>query len=194
VKKKYITIKKPAEFKEIGNKGSKFYSHSLILITRSSPQKYFLQDKKIKDRSDNIEVVENYLATNSGDQKTDNDFFKKDSQKLSGKVFEGDKKPKKAVKNEVKNNSLQAKNFNLNIFRVGYTVSKKISKSAVKRNLIKRRLRACFDNLVKNPSHDFFSPKNDYLIIAKKEILDFDFKKILQDMKYCFKNISKTKN
>ncbi len=69
--------------------------------------------------------------------------------------------------------------------RVGYTVAKTVSKSAVVRNLAKRRLREAFRALysahVKN--------HHDYVLIAKREIKDADFKNIVSDLKFCLKRI-----
>lgn len=71
--------------------------------------------------------------------------------------------------------------------RVGYTVSKKIG-NAVKRNYAKRRLRQSFLAL-----KDFAKENYDYVIIARKDISDANFTKILSDLKFCLKNIHNLK-
>lgn len=74
-----------------------------------------------------------------------------------------------------------------NFCRVGYTVAKTVSKSAVIRNLAKRRLREAVRALA--PLH----AKNhqDYIIIARKEIAQSDLAKILNDLKFCLTRIHK---
>ncbi len=68
--------------------------------------------------------------------------------------------------------------------RVGYTVSKTVG-NAVVRNLTKRRLREAVRNLFPQYAKIEF----DYVIIAKREIAEADFKKILADLKFCLKRI-----
>lgn len=73
--------------------------------------------------------------------------------------------------------------------RVGFTVAKTVSKSAVVRNLAKRRLREAFRALA--PLH----AKNhqDYVLIARKEITESDFEKISSDLKFCLTRIHTAK-
>ena len=68
--------------------------------------------------------------------------------------------------------------------RVGFTVSKKIG-NAVARNYAKRRLKEAFARLFA----EYAMNKRDYVVIARKEIADADFKKILSDLKFCLKRI-----
>ena len=69
--------------------------------------------------------------------------------------------------------------------RIGYTVSKIVSRSSCKRNLIKRRIREA----VKKIAPEVAKNHHDYIIIAKKQILELDYKKIYNDLKFCFKRI-----
>lgn len=69
--------------------------------------------------------------------------------------------------------------------RIGSTVSKIVSKSSCKRNLIKRRIREA----VKKIAPEIAKNHHDYVIIAKKQILEVDYKKIYNDLKFCFKRI-----
>ena len=69
--------------------------------------------------------------------------------------------------------------------RVGYTVAKTVSKSAVVRNRAKRRLREAARKLA--PLHA--KKYQDYVVIARKEIIDADFDKILNDLKFCLTRI-----
>jgi ribonuclease P protein component len=79
-----------------------------------------------------------------------------------------------------------AKNKNAqNFCRIGYTVAKTVSKSAVVRNRAKRRLREAFRALA--PLHAKIH--HDYVIIARKEIIDADFLKISADLKFCLTRI-----
>lgn len=68
--------------------------------------------------------------------------------------------------------------------RVGYTVSKTVG-NAVTRNRGKRRLREAFRELSLLHSKKHY----DYVLIARKEIADADFKKIFSDLKFCLKRI-----
>ncbi|MFT6106549.1 MAG: ribonuclease P protein component [Rickettsiales bacterium] len=73
------------------------------------------------------------------------------------------------------------------ICRLGVTVSKKVG-NAVVRNKNKRRFRDIFAKLHKeNCAQNGF----DYVIIAKNEITNFDFKRIQDDVKFCLKHINR---
>lgn len=63
-------------------------------------------------------------------------------------------------------------------FRVGYTATKKIG-NAVVRNLAKRRLREVARAIL--PVHA--NPNYDYVLIARQQTPDRNFKNILQDLK-----------
>jgi ribonuclease P protein component len=73
------------------------------------------------------------------------------------------------------------------ICRFGVTVSKKVG-NAVVRNKNKRRFRNIFTKLHKE---NFTQNGFDYVIIAKNEIVNFDFKKINDDLKFCLKHINR---
>jgi ribonuclease P protein component len=72
--------------------------------------------------------------------------------------------------------------------RIGYTVAKTVSKSAVIRNKVKRRLKSSFAKLVSPEQIGF-----DYVIIAKKEILENSYQKIYNDLKFCLERLTKLK-
>lgn len=72
---------------------------------------------------------------------------------------------------------------------MGYTVAKTVSKLAVKRNLAKRRLREAIRSLAPQHAKNNF----DYVVIARKEILNADFKKISTDLKFCLTRIHQQK-
>lgn len=71
-----------------------------------------------------------------------------------------------------------------NYSRVGIVVSKKISKQAVKRNKIKRQLRAVAQKEIKS-----FSSIMDIIIIALPPIQKAGYQEIEQSISQAFKNI-----
>ncbi|MAZ80565.1 MAG: ribonuclease P protein component [Rickettsiales bacterium] len=83
---------------------------------------------------------------------------------------------------------LHNKSLNLNcinFIRIGYTISKKISKLAVKRNKIKRRLK----EIARLYDQKYYINHYDYNIIAKSQIIDSDFKEIKKDFEFCIKKL-----
>lgn len=72
--------------------------------------------------------------------------------------------------------------------RLGLTVSKTVG-NAVARNLAKRRLREAFRELLSCAKNH-----RDYVIIARKEIAESDFKKIISDLKFCLTRIDTASN
>lgn len=72
--------------------------------------------------------------------------------------------------------------------RFGFSVSKKVGKAVV-RNRVKRLLKeACRKNL------DCFPDGRDYIIIAKKEVLEEDFHSLTQKILKLLQKILKNKN
>ena len=71
--------------------------------------------------------------------------------------------------------------------RFGLVVSKKASKLATERNLIKRRFRSCFYDL----SNALKKQHTDYIFIAKSATINFQYSKINQDMQYALLKINK---
>lgn len=93
------------------------------------------------------------------------------------------------------------KNLNAKTFsRVGYVVTKTIG-NAITRNLVKRRLKSAImalnsNNFIDNESNfnikkNIILPNFDYVIIARKPIINKDFTEITRDLKFCFTKISK---
>ena len=70
---------------------------------------------------------------------------------------------------------------NKDFVRIGFTVSKKISKKAVERNFTKRRLREAFNKVQKNILENHM----DYVIVARKNILDIGFLDLISDIEKC---------
>ena len=77
-------------------------------------------------------------------------------------------------------NSLEANRF-------GFTVSKRISKRAVDRNLIKRRFRAIITEL----TPEKFGNNFDYVFIARNDALTRSYPDLLGDVVYALKKIEK---
>ena len=73
----------------------------------------------------------------------------------------------------------------LEFCRFGITISKQIHKLSTTRNFFKRRIR----NALKDGVTKYAKLHHDYVIIAKKQILDVDYKKIYNDLKFCLKKI-----
>lgn len=68
---------------------------------------------------------------------------------------------------------------------LGLTVTKKLSKSAVVRNRIRRRLRAAaFDVLPRQARTG-----QDYVLIARPESETIDYEKLCRDMRWCLKRL-----
>ncbi|MEK7103922.1 MAG: ribonuclease P protein component [Patescibacteria group bacterium] len=69
--------------------------------------------------------------------------------------------------------------------RIGFVVSKKVSKKAVTRNKIKRRLREISRNIIKELEKGF-----DIVVFTKPEIAESDFKQIKNALEILLKKIS----
>lgn len=70
--------------------------------------------------------------------------------------------------------------------KFGLTVTKKLSKSAVVRNRIRRRLRAAAHDVL--PFHA--KPGLDYVLIGRHETADMPYAKLCSDLKWCLKRLS----
>jgi ribonuclease P protein component len=80
---------------------------------------------------------------------------------------------------------LQALPNELNEMRVGYTVTKKTEMSAVKRNRIKRRLRAAADKVLP----EFAQGGHDYVLIGKQMSSTRPFETLCADLKWCLEKL-----
>lgn len=72
-----------------------------------------------------------------------------------------------------------------NFVRYGITVTKKITKIAVHRNKIRRRLRESMTKLLQQYGQNHY----DYVVVARKFALDCDFQRLYNDLEKCFQNI-----
>lgn len=78
---------------------------------------------------------------------------------------------------------VQIKENDLGIKRVGFTVSKKVDKSAVKRNRIKRRLRAVAADILSVHAQE----SCDYILVGKKASATRPYDSMINDLKWCLK-------
>ena len=119
-----LSVKSRADFVAISKDNTRFYSPTILLLTRKTPEKYLTNPR-------------------------------------TGQIVD--------------------------FCRVGYTVTKALSKKAVVRNKIKRRYREAFRLLFKDYAKNHF----DYIILARKDVKTADFKKIYKDLKFCFKGVNR---
>lgn len=85
---------------------------------------------------------------------------------------------------------LQIAENSLNQTRIGFTVSKKIHKSAVKRNRIKRRLRAVVADILP----DYAKNSCDYILIGRLQTLTRSYAALCNDLKWCLKKTGYVKD
>lgn len=78
---------------------------------------------------------------------------------------------------------LQIRQNDLGHIRTGYTVTKKVDKSAVKRNRIKRRLRAVAADVLPHYALD----GHDYILVGRKLTLRRPYDMLLKDLKWCLR-------
>lgn len=69
----------------------------------------------------------------------------------------------------------------LGVMRIGYTVSKRVDKSAVKRNRIKRRLRAIAADII--PTHA--KGGQDYILVGRPATATRPYDTLTNDIKWC---------
>ena len=80
---------------------------------------------------------------------------------------------------------IQALPNDLDVIRVGYTVSKKTDKSAVKRNRIKRRLRAAAADILPHEATTGY----DYVLIGRRDTALRPYKSLVQDVRWCLEKL-----
>ncbi|MCB1681407.1 MAG: ribonuclease P protein component [Alphaproteobacteria bacterium] len=78
---------------------------------------------------------------------------------------------------------LQVCDNELGIKRIGFTVSKKVHKSAVRRNRIKRRLRAVAADILPLCARDGV----DYVLIGREQTATRPYQLLQNDLKWCLK-------
>ena len=70
------------------------------------------------------------------------------------------------------------------VSRLGVTITKKVDKRAVKRNLLRRRIKEIFRN-----SYESFSSPLEVVVIAKQGAMELDYEGIREEIFYLFKKI-----
>lgn len=70
------------------------------------------------------------------------------------------------------------------IARLGITITRKVHKRAVKRNLLKRRVREVFRKL-----HSFILEPLDIVVIAHKEATSIDYKEVKRELNYALRRL-----
>ena len=74
--------------------------------------------------------------------------------------------------------------------RIGFTVTKRVDKSAVKRNRIKRRLRAVAADVLPNGAKD----GQDYILVGRKETLRRPYADLCKDLRWCLRKMELEKS
>ncbi len=84
----------------------------------------------------------------------------------------------------------RTQNINLNLVnfcRIGITVSKQVSKKSTIRNLVKRRIKNALNLIIAK----YGKNHRDYIIIAKKNIVEVSFVNIYNELEFSFKKLNK---
>ncbi len=74
--------------------------------------------------------------------------------------------------------------------RVGFTVTKRTDKSAVKRNRIKRRLRAVAADILPENAKD----GHDYILVGRPQTATRPYETLCKDLKWCLKRLELRKS
>lgn len=69
--------------------------------------------------------------------------------------------------------------------RIGFTVSKKVSKSAVVRNRIKRRLRAVAAEVLPHSG----AQGQDYVLVGRPQTADRPYTQLCEDLRWCLRKM-----
>lgn len=80
---------------------------------------------------------------------------------------------------------LQTRPNESSIKRIGFTVSKKVDKSAVRRNRIKRRLRAVAHDVLRAHA----APGHDYVLVGRPQTATRPYMALCEDLKWCLRRL-----
>ena len=69
--------------------------------------------------------------------------------------------------------------------RIGFTVSKKVDKSAVKRNRIKRRLRAVAADVLP----DYARTSQEYILVGRPQTATRPYDQLCEDLRWCLRKM-----
>ena len=96
---------------------------------------------------------------------------------------------KRATKWVARGVVVQALPNDLGIIRVGYTVTKKTDKLAVKRNRIKRRLRAAAADVLPLEAESGY----DYVLIGRHQSALRPYESLVGDLRWCLEKLGRLK-
>ncbi len=85
--------------------------------------------------------------------------------------------------------TIQIKENNLGTIRTGFTVTKKVFKSAVKRNRAKRRLRALAADILLTRAKTGY----DYILVGRQDTISRSYAELKSDLKWCLKKTEQLK-
>lgn len=85
--------------------------------------------------------------------------------------------------------TIQIKENNLGITRTGFTVTKKIFKSAVKRNRAKRRMRSLAADILLTRAKTGY----DYILVGRHDTISRSYDELKSDLKWCLKKTDQLK-
>ena len=158
---KILSIQKSSEFTKVNKIAKKFIVSNFIILTAPTPKDYI---------KNNLVVEENANSPISS--------IKENIKKISQNSL---------LNNSEKSNKKFAKQqfFIEDFCRVGYTVSKNVSKLANRRNLIKRYLREAFF-----ANSKYLNKHQDYIIIARNNILQAQYQQITRDLTFALKRLN----
>ena len=76
--------------------------------------------------------------------------------------------------------------------RFGVTVTKRLEKSAVRRNRMKRRLRAAaYDVLAADVKYrDMLGGKTDFVLVARQGLADISYDDLKRDLRWCLRKLA----
>ena len=80
---------------------------------------------------------------------------------------------------------VQVKKANHDEQQIGYTITKKIFPSAVKRNRVKRRLRAAAADIIAGHGARGY----DYVLIGRRDTHDAPYAALCNDLRWCLKRL-----
>ena len=176
---KVLSIKKTAEFNKVSKIANKFVVSNFIILSAPTPKTYFKKNQlEIKDLKNckKLQILEkkNHSLNLDNDHLQNKQNLIKENKKSS---LENSKK--------IKDYDQKQQFFVENFCRVGFTVSKNVSKLANQRNLIKRRLREILKANIK-----YLYKHQDYIIIARSQILKSSNQHIIRDFIFAIKGIN----
>ena len=165
---KILSIKKSSEFTKVNKIAKKFIVSNFIILTAPTPKDYIKINLITQENvSLPIQSIEENIKQISQNSLLDN-----------GKIIADiDEKSKKKIAKQ--------QFFIEDFCRVGYTVSKNVSKLANRRNLIKRYLREAFLANIK-----YLNKHQDYIIIARNNILQAQYQQIIRDLTFALKRLN----